>query len=50
MRVTPAEKLSERMRQVVLAFLSDGTLMFNSVLPYGIPFESHRLTSLDHSV
>lgn len=50
MRVAKGEQLDERMRQVVLAFLSDGTLMFNSVLPYGTPFETHRLTSLDQSV
>lgn len=50
MRVPGGETLNERMSQVVLAFLSDGTLMFNSVLPYGKPFQSHRLTSLDQSV
>lgn len=44
---TPADVRDE---QCALAFLSDGTLMFNSVLPYGIPFATHRLTSLDHSV
>ncbi len=49
MRVPNAEHLSARMRQVVMAFLSDGTLMFNSVLPHGKPFETHRLTSLDQS-
>ena len=32
-----------------MAYLSDGPLMFNSVLPHGIPFQSHRLTSLDQS-
>lgn len=42
--------LTVREQQCVLAFLSDGTLMFNSILPYGIPFATHRLTSLDHSV
>lgn len=42
--------VSPRAAQCALAFLSDGTLMFNSVLPYGIPFATHRLTSLDHSV
>ena len=49
MRVPDIEGLDERMRQVVLAFLSDGTLMFNAVLPYGLPFRTHRLTSLDHA-
>lgn len=43
-------QVSPRAAQCALAFLSDGTLMFNSVLPYGIPFATHRLTSLDHSV
>jgi acyl-CoA thioesterase-2 len=42
--------VSPRAAQCALAFLSDGTLMFSSVLPYGIPFATHRLTSLDHSV
>ncbi len=50
MRIPPGETLTERGRQIVLAFLSDGTLMFNSALPHGIPFETHRLTSLDQSV
>lgn len=50
MRVPDAAALDARMRQVLLAFLSDGTLMFNSVLPYGVPFQSHRLTSLDQCV
>ncbi len=50
MKSNHGTELSQRQQQCVLAFLSDGTLMFNSVLPYGIPFASHRLTSLDHSV
>ena len=50
MRSNHGTEITEREHQCVLAFLSDGTLMFNSVLPYGIPFASHRLTSLDHSV
>jgi acyl-CoA thioesterase-2 len=50
MRSNHGTTLTEREHQCVLAFLSDGTLMFNSVLPYGIPFATHRLTSLDHSV
>jgi acyl-CoA thioesterase-2 len=45
-----APPLSPRDRQIVLAYLSDGTLMFNSVLPHGRPFVSHRLTSLDQCV
>ncbi len=43
-------ELSIRDRQVALAYLSDGALLFNSVLPYGAPFQTHRVTSLDHSV
>ncbi|MCB1692732.1 MAG: thioesterase family protein [Pseudomonadales bacterium] len=50
MRVPNAESSSQRMRQCMLAFLADGTLMFNSALPYGVPFRTHRLTSLDQSV
>lgn len=50
MRVPGAESVDVRMAQCMLAFLADGTLMFNSVLPYGVPFQSHRLTSLDQSV
>lgn len=41
--------LSDREAQAVLAFLSDGTLMFNSVIPHGLPFQTHRLTSIDHA-
>jgi|TARA_B110000305_G_scaffold113309_1_gene127511 acyl-CoA thioesterase-2 len=50
MRSTHERDLSIRESQCVLGFLSDGTLMFNSVLPYGVPFQTHMLTSLDHSV
>lgn len=42
--------LSVRDRQVAIAYLSDGPLLFNSVLPYGAPFQTHRVTSLDHAV
>ena len=49
-RIPGSEELDARARQRVLAFLSDGTLMFNSVLPHGTPFVTHRLTSLDQSV
>ncbi len=44
------DNLSARENQVALAFLSDGTLMFNSLLPHGTPMQSHRLTSLDQAV
>ena len=50
MRSSHKGSISAQSAQCVLAFLSDGFLMFNSVLPYGIPFQTHRLTSLDHSV
>ncbi len=43
------QTLTERESQTILAFLSDATLMFNSVLPHGLPFQTHRLTSIDHS-
>jgi len=49
-RIPNGSDLDSRERQIVLAFLSDGTLMFNSVLPHGAPFVTHRLTSLDQSV
>ncbi len=50
MRAPGGEALNDRDRQIVLAFLSDGPLMFNSVVPYGIAMETHRATSLDQSV
>ena len=50
MRVPDASGLDQRSQQCLLAYLADGTLMFNSVLPYGTPFQTHRLTSLDQSV
>ncbi len=49
-RIPNGHDLDDRQKQVVTAFLADGTLMFNSVLPYGRPFEDYRLTSLDQSV
>lgn len=50
MRKTGKHLASQRGQQVALAFLSDSTLMFNSILPHGAPFQTHILTSLDHSV
>lgn len=50
MRTPGGESLDDRQRQVVLAFLSDAPIVFNSVLPYGLPFETHLVTSLDQSV
>ena len=45
----PTQALTARQRQIVMAYLSDGPLMFNSALPHGLPFQTHRLTSLDQS-
>jgi acyl-CoA thioesterase-2 len=41
---------SPRMQQCVFAFLSDSTLMFNALRPYGRAGQTHRATSLDHHV
>lgn len=50
MRCMNDQQLSEREAQTVLAFMSDATLMFNSVIPHGLAFQTHRLTSIDHAV
>ncbi len=50
MRVPGGGELSDRQRQIVLAFLSDGPLMFNSVVPYGVAMETHWATTIDQSV
>lgn len=50
MRIPDGQELSDRQRQIALAFLSDGPLMFNSVVPYGVAMETHWATSLDQSV
>ncbi|MCR9259975.1 MAG: thioesterase family protein [Pseudomonadaceae bacterium] len=49
-RCNSEHQLSQRDSQIALAFMSDGTLMFNSVIPHGLPFQTHRLTSIDHAV
>ncbi len=49
MRCCETGDLTDRMSQILLAYLSDGPLMFNSVIPHGIPFQTHRLTSIDHA-
>lgn len=41
---------SARMHQCAFAFLSDSTLMFNALRPYGRAGQTHRATSLDHHV
>ena len=50
MRCNSERELSHRESQIALAFMSDSTLMFNSVIPHGLPFQTHRLTSIDHTV
>jgi len=49
-RVPGGSELDARQRQVVLAYLSDVPIVFNSVVPYGLPFQTHMVTSLDHSI
>ncbi|MEM7096478.1 MAG: acyl-CoA thioesterase domain-containing protein [Actinomycetota bacterium] len=49
-RVPGADELDERQRQVVLAYLSDVPIVFNAVVAHGVPFETHMVTSLDHSL
>lgn len=49
MRVPNGEQLTARQTQIGLAFLSDGPLMFNSVVPYGLAMETHWATSIDQS-
>ncbi|MEM8923820.1 MAG: acyl-CoA thioesterase domain-containing protein [Actinomycetota bacterium] len=50
MRIPDGAGLTDRQQQVLLAFLSDGPLMFNATVPYGVIGETHRATSLDHAV
>lgn len=50
MRAPMTDSADLRSRQCALAYLSDGTLMFNAVRPYGNAFDSHRATSLDHAL
>lgn len=50
MRIPGGETLNDRERQIVMAFVSDGPLMFNSVVPYGVAMETHWATSIDQSV
>ena len=47
--VDRSEQLTTREGQIALAYLSDATLLFNSVIPHGIPMQTHRMTSLDQS-
>lgn len=50
MRVPGSESFTTRQRQIVMAFLSDGPLMFNSIVPYGVAMETHWATTIDQSV
>jgi acyl-CoA thioesterase II len=48
MRAVLTPEPGPRARQCALAYLSDGSLMFNALRPHGTAFASHRATSLDH--
>ncbi|MCP5182181.1 MAG: thioesterase family protein [Pseudomonadales bacterium] len=50
MRAPISAGANARDRQCALAYLSDSTLMFNALRPYGNAFATHRATSLDHSL
>jgi len=50
MRTTNVPLTDPREQQIGLAFLSDSTLMFNAGFPHGASFETHRVTTLDHSI
>jgi acyl-CoA thioesterase II len=50
MRAALSEHADRRARQCALAYLSDGSMMFNALRPHGRPFASHRATSLDHAL
>jgi acyl-CoA thioesterase II len=50
MRAAMSAQADARARQCALAYLSDGSLMFNALRPHGNAFVSHRATSLDHSL
>ena len=50
MRAPMSAQADARARQCALAYLSDGSLMFNALRPYGSVVSTHRATSLDHSL
>jgi acyl-CoA thioesterase II len=50
MRAPITAAADARARQCALAYLSDGSLMFNALRPHGNAFASHRATTLDHSL
>jgi acyl-CoA thioesterase II len=50
MRAQVSADAGARARQCALAYLSDGSLLFNAIRPHGTAFVSHRATTLDHSL
>lgn len=50
LKVDTSGTLDRRMRQCLLAFISDGFMMFSAVKPHGTLMKTHIMTSLDHSV
>jgi acyl-CoA thioesterase-2 len=50
MRAPMSPNADARSRQCALAYLSDSSLMFNALRPYGRAVDTHRATSLDHSL
>jgi acyl-CoA thioesterase II len=50
MRAPVSPEADARGRQCALAYLSDGSLMFNALRPHGNASASHRATTLDHSL
>lgn len=49
MRVPGGDLLDDRDRQIVMAFLADGPLVFNAVVHHGVPMDTHRCTSIDQA-
>ena len=50
MKATLSPDATHRQRQIALAYLSDGTIMFNALRPHGNIGATHFSTSLDHAV
>jgi len=48
--VKQVAQASLHIRQAALAYVSDGTMMFNALRPYGSIASSHAATSLDHAL
>jgi acyl-CoA thioesterase II len=49
-RAAMSASADRRARQCALAYVSDGSMMFNALRPHGRPFATHRATSLDHAL